>query len=160
MQPFARMSGDESCCFTLAQLALCSIASQLRHLNCGRRTCYIPVMLERMLSSPRLEESDMYKVRLTLALVLLGIGIAGATTDQPGVWSKAGAFAQVVAGCTQVWSCGPVQDQLIGEDDRIVTTENKITFGTCSVGDGPIGSCNACLASAPSQPCNWHVEKK
>ena len=94
------------------------------------------------------------------SIVLVLAWTAAEAAEEKGIWVKAGAPAQINVACTQVWHCRPATDVLHDESTKVVTTDNEITTGVCSAGDGPIDSCNVCVANEPEEKCLWHLEKK
>lgn len=96
--------------------------------------------------------------RLVFVAALAFASASLASDDHPGQWVKAGDPAQVNVGCTQVWHCVPIGDQLHSADTHIVATDNELTIGACSVGGGDIEGCNVCLAATPTTACTWHLE--
>jgi hypothetical protein len=89
--------------------------------------------------------------------VQFGSGVASAESGQ---WIADSQFAQVNVACSRVYYCKPGQDILHSADTKVVTTPNKLVWGVCSAGDGPVDSCNVCLTTSPGEPCQWHVAPK
>lgn len=103
----------------------------------------------------------MKRFRWAIALFPIALVFASAALAQDrqlGRWSKDGRFVQLNIACSQLWVCGPSKDILT--DKRILSTSPRSTQGSCSAGDGPIGGCNACMASEPRDRCEWWLDSK
>ena len=104
----------------------------------------------------------MNRTKLSAALIvvlttIVQVVVADPASDKSnGKW-VAGNFFQVNVACTQAWIC-VAPDVLHGPDTHVVTTSNSSTQGVCGAGDGPVDSCNLCLANPPTQACQYWLE--
>jgi hypothetical protein len=69
-----------------------------------------------------------------------------------GTW-EAGTFTNISIVCWQKWYC--IRPPGIYSAD-CTGTPSTTTTGACSAGGGPADSCNFCVASPPTQPCETH----
>jgi hypothetical protein len=91
------------------------------------------------------------------ALMLL-IMMPGVASAEDGVWSKDGDFVVLPLGfCSQRWLCSPKEDILSSHGLNV--TPPTSTRGACSVGGGPVDSCNFCLAAEPKAKCQWSAKQ-
>ncbi len=79
---------------------------------------------------------------------------------QQGVWVKEDRFAQINVYCLQTWTCVPGKDVMHSADTKVVTTAPKSVRGVCSAAGGAADSCNFCASSAPTDRCEWWIEKR
>lgn len=93
-------------------------------------------------------------------LPIFMILVSPVTFGETGVWAKSGSSAQLHTRCLQTWKCGPKEDIIYGGDKILKATSPKSTLGVCSAGDGPIDSCNYCLANPPKDTCTWTLENR
>lgn len=91
-----------------------------------------------------------------LAFVFLNprLGVA-----EEGVWVK-GDWVQINIACRQIWHCVPKNDVIYAGDEVLVSTQSEGVMGVCSVGAGPVDSCNHCLSNQPESNCEWQIEKR
>ena len=91
-------------------------------------------------------------------VVLIAVVATSADATEKGIWVKSSLpAAQVNVACTQVWECSIGQDIVHSDDTYVWRTPNKLTVGVCSAAGGPPDSCNECLASPPSESCEWEL---
>jgi hypothetical protein len=100
-----------------------------------------------------------------MIIVLLNCSLAAAPFEtsalaEEGVWSADSQFAQVNVACSRRYTCGPGRDILHSGDTKIVSTAPKLVWGVCSVGAGPVDSCNVCNTNPPTEKCEWSLQKK
>lgn len=100
------------------------------------------------------------RLRFLASVILLTAGVAMSAHGEDGTWSPTDTTAQVNVACTRVYTCGPNQDVMYGGNKRLVATPNKLVWGVCSAGSGPVDSCNVCLTNPPAEKCQWHLEDR
>ncbi len=109
------------------------------------------------LDSTRVSEVDVRSLAFAVCLSVCTIWPAFA---EDGVWTPTDTVAQVNVACTRVYTCGPAKPVMYGADKRLVATGNKLVWGVCSAGGGPVDSCNVCVTNPPKERCEWHTEAK
>jgi hypothetical protein len=79
---------------------------------------------------------------------------------QAGTWVREEPFTQAHVFCFQTWTCVPGKPIIHSANTSIVTTSSKVVRGVCNAAGGPADSCNFCASNAPSDRCEWWLEKK
>lgn len=110
---------------------------------------------------------------MTAFAIFVGACSAWAKDECPhgiiqGEWSANSDFSSggVLPVCSRVYVCMS-QNEAAGQStmssadcSRVYTypPPKRTVNGVCSAGGGPADSCNACLTSPPSDPCEYHYE--
>lgn len=95
----------------------------------------------------------------TTSIICLAVGMGSALAKEPGIWVKNSNFAQMHTACIQSWMCSPAKDILHSQATVVVTSKPTYSLGVCGAGNGPINSCNVCVAREPTDKCEWWLEK-